>query len=94
MAHRHIPPRFQKCPDCLCSPSLPRLKGRDQLSMTPLMTSARTCWAAKPTMATNSEGAGKLKVALSALVVLKSPLMQIKGYDCQHDLDILRRNLI
>ena len=61
--------------------------------MTPLMTSARTCWAAKPTMATNRDELVS-RVALSAFVVLKRPLMQIKAMIVSTTLDMLRRNLM
>ena len=71
----------------------PRLKGLDQLSITPLITSANTCWAAKPTIATNREELVS-RVALNAFVVVKRPLMQIHAMMDKSTFDILRRNLI
>ena len=71
----------------------PRLKGRDQLSITPLTTSAKTCWAAKPTMATSSEELVN-RVALRVLVVLNRPLAQINAMMVRMALEMLRRNLI
>ena len=61
--------------------------------MTPLMTSARTCWAAKPTTATRREELVS-KVVLRALVVVKRLLSQMQAMMVKSTFDMLRRNLI
>ena len=71
----------------------PRLKGLDQLSMMPLITSASTCWAAKPTMATSREELVK-RVALRAFVVVNRPLIQIHAMMDNKTFDMLLKNLM
>ena len=61
--------------------------------MMPLITSASTCWAAKPTMATSREELVK-RVALRAFVVVNRPLIQIHAVMDNKTFDMLLKNLM